>query len=72
MVKRKLRLRPQDWSLWLTLARLYEIGQQWPQALDAIERAYKLNPHSQVVAEVLARVQQATRQDSRNTVKKDN
>ena len=72
MVKRKLRLRPQDWSLWLTLARLYEIGQQWPQALDAIERAYKLNPHSQVVVEVLARVQQATRQDSRNIVKKDN
>lgn len=62
MVKRKLGRRPNDWSLWLTLARLYETGYQWPQALDALERARKLNPHSQVVVEVLARVQQAAKQ----------
>ena len=59
MVKRKLRLRSHDWTLWLTLARLYELGSQWDPALDALERARKLNPRSQVITEVLARVQKA-------------
>jgi cytochrome c-type biogenesis protein CcmH/NrfG len=67
MVKRKLRRRPDDWSLWLMLGRLYEIGCQWPQALDALKRARKLNPHSQVIVEVLARVQQAASTDSKPT-----
>lgn len=72
MVKRKLRLRPHDWTIWLTLARLYELGSQWEQALDALERARKLNPHSQVITEVRARIQEAAKQDSSNSVKSEN
>ena len=72
LVKRKLRVRPNDWSLWLTLARLYEIGFQWPAAIDAIERARKLNPKNQVVLEVLARVKEAAKQDSNAGGKSEN
>jgi cytochrome c-type biogenesis protein CcmH/NrfG len=72
MVKRKLRLRPHDWTIWLTLARLYELGSQWEPALDALERARKLNPHSQVITEVLARVQKAANQDSSNSFQSEN
>ena len=64
MVKRKLNQRPHDWSLWLTLARLYEIGYQWPQALDAVKHARKLSPQNKVIGEVLARVEEAAKQDS--------
>ena len=71
MVKRKLNQRPHDWSLWLTLARLYEIGYQWPQALDAIKRARKLNPQNKVIGEVLARVEKAAKQDSGNKVQSE-
>ena len=71
MVKRKLRLRSHDWTLWLTLARLYEVGYQWDPALDALERARKLNPHSQVITEVRARIQEAAKQGSSNSVKNE-
>ena len=71
MVKRKLTLRPNDWSLWLTLARLYEIGYQWPQALDAVKHARKLNPQDKVIGEVLARVEEAAKQDSGNKVESE-
>ena len=54
LVKRKLKTRPHDWSLWLTLGRLYTIGYQWPQAIDSLKRARKLNPQSAVIAKVLA------------------
>ena len=67
MIKRKLKRRPHDWSLWLTLGRLYEIGYQWPQALDALKRARKLNPQNQVIVEVLARVKEAAKQDRDKT-----
>ena len=49
------------------LGRLYETGYQWPQALDALKEARKLNPHNQVIVEVLARVQQAAKTDSKPT-----
>ena len=71
MVKRKLSQRPHDWSLWLTLARLYEIGYQWPQALDAVKRARRLNPQNKVIGDVLARVKKAAKQDSGNRMKSE-
>ena len=72
MVKRKLRLHPHDWTLWLTLARLYEVGSQWEPALAALERAHKINPRSQVITEVLARVQEAAKHHSSSRVKSEN
>jgi uncharacterized protein HemY len=63
LVKRKLKRRPQDWSLWLTLGRLYTIGHQWPQAIDSLKRARKLNPESEVIAEVLANTKEKARQN---------
>ena len=66
LVRRKLKRRPQDWRLWLTLARLYEIGYQWPQAIDALERARNLNPHSPQVAELLKKMRTASKQNTAN------
>jgi uncharacterized protein HemY len=63
LVKRKLKRRPNDWSLWLTLGRLYAIGYQWPLAIDALKRARKLNPQSEVIAEVLASAKEKARQN---------
>ena len=63
LVKRKLKRRPQDWSLWLTLGRLYTIGHQWPQAIDALKRARKLNPQNEVIAQVLAFTKEKARQN---------
>ena len=63
LVKRKLKRRPHDWSLWLTLGRLYAIGYQWPQAIDSLKRARKINPQSKVIAEVLASTKEKARQD---------
>ena len=63
LVKRKLGRRPHDWSLWLMLGRLYAIGYQWSQAIDAIKRARKLNPSNEVVVEVLASVKEKAGQD---------
>lgn len=63
LVKRKLKRRPQDWSLWLTLGRLYAIGYQWPQAIDSLKRARKLNPQSEVIAQVLADAKEKARQN---------
>ena len=63
LVKRKLRRRPHDWSLWLTLGRLYAIGYQWSQAIDSLKRARKLNPQSEVIAEVLANAKEKARQN---------
>ena len=71
LVKRKVRRRPNDWSLWLMLGRLYEIGYQWPEAIDALKRARKLNPENDVIAQTLHRVKEATRQDSRVSRKID-
>jgi uncharacterized protein HemY len=63
LVKRKLKRRPHDWSLWLILGRLYAISHQWPQAIDSLKRARKLNPESEVIAEVLANTKEKARQD---------
>ena len=63
LVKRKLKRRPQDWSLWLTLGRLYTIGHQWPQAINSLKRARKLNPESEVIAEVLANTKEKAHQN---------
>jgi uncharacterized protein HemY len=63
LVKRKLKRRPQDWSLWLILGRLYAIGYQWPQAIDSLKRARKLNPQSDVIAQVLADAKEKARQN---------
>jgi uncharacterized protein HemY len=63
LVKRKLKRRPHDWSLWLTLGRLYAVGYQWPQAIDSLKRARKLNPESEVIAEVLANTKENARQE---------
>ena len=63
LVKRKLKRRPQDWSLWLTLGRLYTIGHQWPQAIDSLKRARKLNPQNEVIAQVLASTKEKARQN---------
>ncbi|UCG11745.1 MAG: tetratricopeptide repeat protein [Deltaproteobacteria bacterium] len=61
LVKRRLRRHPLDWSLWLLLARLYEIGEQWPQAIDALEHAHQINPRNETVVQMLTRMQQAER-----------
>jgi cytochrome c-type biogenesis protein CcmH/NrfG len=62
LVRRKLRRRPNDLRLWLTIARLYEIGCQWNQAVDALRHARRLSPKSQALSQELARVQQAVRE----------
>ena len=67
LVKRKLDRRPHDWGLWLTLARLYEIGHQWPLAIDALKRARKLNPQNEMIAQTLHRLKEAARQDSKES-----
>ena len=59
LIKRKLKRSPHDWSLWLLLGRLYQIGHQWKQALAALEEARTLNPENQVVIQEIARVQKA-------------
>ncbi len=64
LVKRKLLRRPHDWSLWLTLGRLYTIAYKWPQAIDSLKRARKLNPHNEVIAKVLVSVKEKARQDA--------
>jgi cytochrome c-type biogenesis protein CcmH/NrfG len=64
LVKRKLGRRPSDWTLWLTLARLYEVGYQWPQAIDALKKARKLDPNNEVIAQQLVRTKEAAKQDS--------
>jgi uncharacterized protein HemY len=63
LVKRKLKNRPHDWRLWLTLGRLYTIGYQWPQAIDSLKRARKLNPQNEVIAQVLADSKEKARQN---------
>ena len=63
LVKRKLARRPHDWSLWLMLGRLYSIGYQWPQAIDSLKRARKLNPQSERIAQVLADAKEKARQN---------
>ena len=72
MVKRKLHRRPHDWTLWLTVARLYEIGDQWSLAVDALERARRLDPHNRVIAHHLARVREAAKRDSSDKRKTEN
>jgi cytochrome c-type biogenesis protein CcmH/NrfG len=62
LVRRKLKRSPYDWSLWLLLGRLYQIGHQWKQALAALEEAHKLNPENQVVIQEIASVRQAARE----------
>ena len=63
LVKRKLARRPHDWSLWLMLGRLYAIGYQWPLAINSLKRARKLNPQSEVIAQVLANTKEEARQN---------
>jgi uncharacterized protein HemY len=63
LVKRKLKRRPNDWTLWLTLGRLYGVGYQWPQAIDSLKRARKLNPQSEVIAQVLANAKEKAPQN---------
>jgi uncharacterized protein HemY len=62
LVKRKIRRRQHDWTLWLTLARLYEVGYQWPQAIDALKKARKLDPGNEVIAQLLAGTKEKARQ----------
>ena len=64
LVKRKLGRRPSDWTLWLTLARLYEVGYQWPQAIDALKKARKLDPNNEIIAQHLLRTKEAAKQHS--------
>ena len=64
MVKRKLRRRPHDWTLWLTVARLYEVGCHWSLAVDALERALRLDPNNNVVSQHLTRIREAAKRDS--------
>ena len=64
LVKRKLGRRPGDWTLWLTLARLYEVGYQWPQAIDALKTARKLDPHNEIIVQHLVRAKEAAKQYS--------
>ena len=46
-----------------SLNPLYTIGYQWPQAIDALKRARKLNPQSEVIAQVLASAKERARQN---------
>ena len=71
LVKRKLGRRPHDWSLWFMLGRLYAVGYQWSQAIDALKRARKLNPSNEVVAQVLAGVKEEARQEAAETAPKE-
>lgn len=71
LVKRKLKRRPYDWSLWLTLGRLYGVGNQWPQAIDSLKRARKLNPESEVIAQVLANAKEKARQNGASSPSKE-
>ena len=71
LVKRKARRRPHDWTLWLTLAHLYEIGYQWPQAIDALKQARKLNPGNEMIVQTLHRVKKAAKQGSENSQRID-
>jgi cytochrome c-type biogenesis protein CcmH/NrfG len=64
LVKRKLGRRPHDWTLWLTLGRLYEVGYQWPQAIDALENARKLDPHNAIIAQQLSHTKKAAKEES--------
>jgi cytochrome c-type biogenesis protein CcmH/NrfG len=63
LVKRKLGRRPHDWTLWLTLGRLYEVGYQWSQAIDALENAHKLDPDNAIIAQQLSHTKKAAKQD---------
>jgi cytochrome c-type biogenesis protein CcmH/NrfG len=64
LVKRKLGRRPNDWTLWLTLGRLYEVGYQWPQAIAALKNARKLDPHNEIIARQLSQTKKAAKQES--------
>jgi len=61
LVKRQVGRRPHDWSLWLLLGRLYRIGYQWPQAINCLKRARKLNPQNEVIAQLLAEAKEKAR-----------
>ncbi len=63
LVKRKLGRRPDDWTLWFTLGRLYGVGYQWPQAIDALKNARKLDPHNEIIARQLSHTKEAAKQD---------
>jgi cytochrome c-type biogenesis protein CcmH/NrfG len=67
LIKRKLRRRPHDWTLWLTLARLYEVGYQWSQAIDSLEHARQLSSNNEVITQELARIKEEAKQDSHHT-----
>jgi cytochrome c-type biogenesis protein CcmH/NrfG len=64
LVKRKLGRRPHDWTLWFTLGRLYGVGYQWPQAIDALKNARKLDPDNEIIAQHLSQTKEAAKQDS--------
>jgi hypothetical protein len=49
------------------LGRLYEVGYQWPHAIDALKRARRLNPENEIIAQTLHRVKEAARQDSKDS-----
>jgi uncharacterized protein HemY len=48
----------------LTLGRLYEVGYQWPQAIDALKNARKLDPDNEIIAQHLSHMKEAAKQDS--------
>ena len=68
-MKRKVRRRPYDWGLWMMLARLYEVGDQWQQAIDALAEARRLNPQNQLISEQLARLRQSAKEPSEDNTK---
>ncbi|SMC24611.1 Tetratricopeptide repeat-containing protein [Desulfacinum hydrothermale DSM 13146] len=44
LVNRRLRKKGLDPGAWLVLARLYEVRQDWPRALQTLDRALKIYP----------------------------
>ncbi|MGB6929380.1 MAG: hypothetical protein WBH05_09180 [Syntrophobacteria bacterium] len=48
----------------MTLGRLYGVGYQWPQAIDALKNARKLDPHNEIIAQQLSQTKEAAKQDS--------
>jgi len=57
LVKRKLRRRPADLRLWITLGRLYEVNECWDQAMACLYRASQLAPHNELVKDLISHLE---------------
>ncbi len=53
--KQFLQIYPNVTNSWVSLSNLYDLLGQYPQALDAAQHAFKLDPHSGVAAVELTR-----------------